>query len=121
MKLKASAAATIGLVVLSAGCGDVRQEASDKRNQQVRGGAVGSQHEEIAKVKVDRAGRIYLNGTPTTIENLRREFTRLAASNGVVWYHREDPAGEPPPEAMEVIKAITDARLPVKLVEKDFE
>ncbi len=120
MKRQRVAAGTLCLVVLSAACGDMRQEASDRREQEIHGGAVESQHENIAKVKVDRAGRIYLNGRQTTIETLRKELARLAASNGVVWYHREDRAGEPPPAAMAVIKAITDARVPVKLMEEDF-
>jgi len=43
-----------------------------------------------------------------------------ATSYGAVWYHRESPGQEPPPEALAVLQAIIDARLPVKLVEKDF-
>lgn len=76
---------------------------------------------EIAKVKVDRAGRIYLNGRITSLESLKREFSRLRKVNGAVWYHRENPGQEPPPEALTVLQAIIDARLPVKLVERDFD
>jgi len=76
---------------------------------------------EIAKVKVDRAGRIYLNGRIVTLENLKRELSRLHKANGAVWYHRENPYQDPPPEALAVLQAIIDARLPVKLLEKDFD
>ena len=76
---------------------------------------------EIAKVKVDRAGRIYLNGRIVTLENLKREFSRLRKVDGAVWYHRENRGQEPPPEALAVLQAIIDARLPVKLLEKDFD
>ena len=76
---------------------------------------------EIAKVKVDRAGRIYLNGRIVTLENLKRELSRLHKVNGAVWYHRENPHQDPPPEALVVLQAIIDARLPVKLLEKDFD
>ena len=76
---------------------------------------------EIAKVKVDRAGRIYLNGRIVTLENLKRELSRLHKVNGAVWYHRENPHQDPPPEALAVLQAIIDARLPVKLLEKDFD
>ena len=76
---------------------------------------------EIAKVKVDRAGRIYLNGRIITLENLKRELSRLHKVNGAVWYHRENPHQDPPPEALAVLQAIIDARLPVKLLEKDFD
>ena len=43
---------------------------------------------EIAKVEVDRAGRIYLNGRIVTLENLKRDLSRLHKVNGAVWYHR---------------------------------
>jgi hypothetical protein len=76
---------------------------------------------EIAKVKVDRAGRIYLNGRIVTLENLKRDLSRLHKVNGAVWYHRENPHQDPPPEALAVLQAIIDARLPVKLLEKDFD
>ena len=76
---------------------------------------------EIAKVKVDRAGRIYLNGRIVSLENLKREFSRLQKVNGAVWYHRENPHQDPPREALAVLQAIIDARLPVKLLEKDFD
>jgi len=76
---------------------------------------------EIAKVKVDRAGRIYLNGRITSLESLKREFSHLRKVNGAVWYHRENPHQDPPPEALAVLQAIIDARLPVKLLEKDFD
>jgi hypothetical protein len=76
---------------------------------------------EIAKVKVDRAGRIYINGRIVTLEDLKREFSRLHKINGAVWYHRENPHQDPPPEALAVLQAIIDARLPVKLLEKDFD
>jgi hypothetical protein len=81
----------------------------------------GREFGEIAKVKVDRAGRIYLNGRIVTLENLKRDLSRLHKVNGAVWYHRENPHQDPPPEALAVLQAIIDARLPVKLLEKDFD
>ena len=81
----------------------------------------GREFGEIAKVKVDRAGRIYLNGRIVTLENLKRELSRLHKVNGAVWYHRENSHQDPPPEALAVLQAIIDARLPVKLLEKDFD
>lgn len=82
---------------------------------------IGREFGEIAKVKVDRAGRIYFNGRIVTLEHLKRELSRLHKVNGAVWYHRENPHQDPPPEALAVLQAIIDARLPVKLLEKDFD
>jgi hypothetical protein len=39
----------------------------------------------------------------------------------VVWYHRENPAGEPPPQGTAVIQLIIKHRLPVSMSTKpDF-
>ena len=81
----------------------------------------GREFGEVAKVKVDRAGRIYLNGRIVTLENLKRELSRLHKVNGAVWYHRQNPHQDPPPEALAVLQAIINARLPVKLLQKDFD
>lgn len=76
---------------------------------------------EIARVKVGQGGTIYLNGRPVSLEELKREFDRLKQASGTVWYYRENPQGKPPPQALAVIQAIVEAKLPVKLFEKDFE
>lgn len=78
-------------------------------------------HGRVAKVKVTVSGQIYLNGLATDLTDLREALLRLQEEQGVVWYHRENPAGEPPEEAMAVIKAVAAARLPIKLCEEDFK
>src|SRR5437867_9577489 len=40
------------------------------------------------------------------IELVRDEFKKLAERNGRVWYFREAPEREPPPQAKEVMQAI---------------
>lgn len=106
-----------GLVFFGVGC----DRESGQRAGQTQERGVVQEFAEIAKVKVDRAGTIYLNGKTVTIEELKQEFARLKHSNGAVWYYRENPRREPSVQAMEVIKAIVDAQLPVKLLEKDFD
>lgn len=78
-------------------------------------------HAAVAKVKVMDTGRIYLNGRSTDLTDLRRAFLRLKEQRGEVWYRRETSTGEPPEEAMAVIKAVSEARLPIKICEADFE
>jgi biopolymer transport protein ExbD len=77
--------------------------------------------DKIAKVKVTKTGYIYLDGKAVSLDQLKQEFAGLKAAKGAVLYFREDPQGEPHPNAMAVIKAITDVKLPVQLVEKDFQ
>src|SRR5260221_519103 len=53
------------------------------------GKGVGSKSlDEIAKVHVDAAGSIFLNGRPATLDDLRKELARVKAANGSVWYSR---------------------------------
>jgi hypothetical protein len=81
----------------------------------------GSPFGAVAKVKVDREGRIYLNGQVTTLEGLKAQLARVKA----VFYFRENPDKAPPPHVAAVIDSVVSAiaaeRLPVKLQEKDFD
>ena len=76
----------------------------------------------IAKIKVNRDGVILLNDETVTIEVLKASLSNLRQSAGsAVWYYRENPTGEPHPNATLVIQAIIDAKLPVRLSTKpDF-
>ena len=105
------------LLLCLLGCEGRSDQPEAKTREQGRVG----QSSEIAKVKVTRTGAIYLNGKGVTMGELKEEFARLTQVNGAVRYHRENPQGEPPPEALAVIQAIIDAKLPVKLLEKDFD
>lgn len=105
------------LVFLGVGCDSGSGQRAGQRQE--RGTVQGSA--EIAKVKVDQTGTIYLNGKRVTLEELKQEFSRLKQVNGTVWYDRENPQGEPPPQAMAVIQAVVEAKLSVRLFEKDFD
>lgn len=71
----------------------------------------------IAKVRVDGAGKIFLNGTQVSLDELMRGLAVLG-KDGVVWYYRENPEAETPAEAEAVIQAIVEAKLPVRLSSK---
>jgi hypothetical protein len=76
----------------------------------------------ITKIKVNHDGIILLNDEAVTIEALKVSLSKLGQTAGsAVWYYRENPAGEPHPNAMLVLQAIVDAKLPVRLSTKpDF-
>ncbi|MEE8624716.1 MAG: hypothetical protein V3T19_05195 [Acidiferrobacterales bacterium] len=107
----------VGLVFLGIGCDTVSEQRPAKTQER---GAVG-ESTEIAKVKVTQAGTIYLGGKFVTLGELKQELARLKQVNGTVWYYRDNPQGEPPPQAMAVIQAIVAAKIPVKMHEKDFD
>jgi hypothetical protein len=77
--------------------------------------------EPVAKVSVLASGVVLLDGTPTTLPALEERLKTVKAANGVVWYHRENPAAEPPPQGTAVVQLIIKYRLPVSMSTKpDF-
>jgi hypothetical protein len=84
--------------------------------------SVHGQEAAVMKVAVMKSGEIFADGSRLDLARLKAAFTKLAAERGSVIYYREDPsAADPHPNAMAVIQAIVEARLPVSLSTKpDF-
>jgi hypothetical protein len=77
--------------------------------------------EKIARIAVFSSGAVQLDGRPTTLPALDAELGKLKADKGMVWYHRENPPGEPPPQGTAVIQLIIKHQLPVSMSTKpDF-
>jgi len=75
----------------------------------------------ILKVSVRVTGAVLLDGEPISLDGLGTKLEGLKADRPVVWYHREAAEGEPPPEAMQVMKLVVDKQLPISLSSKaDF-
>lgn len=68
----------------------------------------------IARISVNAAGEIRLDGTRTTFDALRQQLALLRERNGVVWYHREAAANQPP-EARAVMQLVIEQRLPISM------
>jgi hypothetical protein len=90
------------------------QEAKELPIGSVRGHAV-------AHVKVDLRGGYFLNAKRVSLEELRTECARLSEIGGVVFYYRENPTAEPPPEAEAVIATICEARLALVFASRDYD
>ena len=69
----------------------------------------------VAKVQVLADGTILLDEKQVTIVELETAFADTKRKNGVVWYYRENAVAEPPPQAMLVVEAVVEAKLPIKL------
>lgn len=67
----------------------------------------------VIKVYVDKTGQITANGTPISLEALDSSFNKLKATNGTVYYSRDDVQGEPPAESMKVMDLISKHSLSV--------
>ena len=69
----------------------------------------------VLKIAVMADGRVTVEGCPTTIDSLRASLQALAKQQGVVWYYREAGAAKAPPESSEVIQAVIENGLPIRL------
>jgi hypothetical protein len=72
----------------------------------------------LMKIAVYADGHITADGHPVELAALRQAFTQLKKANGRVLYYREAGNTEPHPNAIEVVKAIIEAKLPVLLSTK---
>jgi biopolymer transport protein ExbD len=105
---------TILVAVLSlAGC--QRDPAPLSRNGAQQAERPGAEVNKVLKVKVTAGGDITADGQPVTLEQLTARLAELKLAGGGVWYHRENAAGEPHPNAMKVIELVAQNKLPVRL------
>ena len=75
----------------------------------------------VALVRVDKTGRVSLNRKHVTAGELRQEFVKLKSLRGTVWYYRENPESDAPPQALEIIELAADMGLPIVMLEVDIE
>ena len=80
---------------------------------------------EVLKVYVDGTGIIHVDGAPSSLDGLRDAVAALNRRGGVVWYYRDRPDEEPPPEVATavdaVMQAILDANVTVEMYEGGFD
>lgn len=69
----------------------------------------------VARVSVLASGEIQLDGHGTDLARLERRLRQLEADGGTVWYYRDHPAQEPPPNALAVLDLIVRSGLPVRM------
>jgi hypothetical protein len=75
----------------------------------------------ILKISVLSTNSVLLNGKEVGPDELSEALSEAEKLNGVVWYYRENPGGEPPPAASQVIQMVIDKKLPISISTKpDF-
>lgn len=80
-----------------------------------------AQSPPVARVSALADGKLLLNGSLADLPVIEAEFQRIKKSQGAIWYYRENPQAEPPPQAMAVIKLVIQYGLPVSMSSKsDF-
>jgi hypothetical protein len=76
----------------------------------------------VIRVSVLSSGTILADESPASLGELDAQLSRIKKGNGVVWYYRENPSGEPPAIASSVIRQVVSHKLPVKMFSKpDFD
>jgi biopolymer transport protein ExbD len=68
----------------------------------------------VSRIKLSRDGRIYLNGKQASLEEVKKDLEQRKAKHGAIKYYRENPQKEATTQALEVIRVIADAKLPVR-------
>lgn len=75
----------------------------------------------IFKISVLSSGSVLLDGKPIQMADLERLFQSAKGKDAVVWYYRESPDAEPPPQAKDVIDLVLKSHLSLSLSAKpDF-
>lgn len=73
----------------------------------------------VLKIVIHADGSILVDGARTNLPEVPAKLVSLTERKGVVWFSRANPEGEPPPNSMEVLKMIMDARRPIQLFTKE--
>ena len=73
----------------------------------------------VMRIVILADGAVLIDGTRTELPDVSAKLSSLAERKGVVWFYRANPQGEPPPNAMEVLKMVIDARRPIQLFTKE--
>jgi len=67
------------------------------------------------------SGRILLEGKKATLARVKKALAKAQSARSAVWYYRESGKGEPPTEAIEIVKLVVAHKLPISLSSKpDF-
>jgi hypothetical protein len=75
----------------------------------------------VLRISALASGRVLLNGNEGTLPDVKKALEKAKSEKAVVWYYRENGKGEPPQQAMEVIKLVIENNLPISMSSKpDF-
>ena len=69
----------------------------------------------VLRISVLSSGRVLLDGKKATVTKVRKALAKTSSEKGTVWYYRESGKGEPPIQAIEIVKLVVGNRLPISL------
>jgi hypothetical protein len=75
----------------------------------------------VVRISVLTSGKVLVDGKESNLSEIKKALGRARSEKAAVWYYRESGKGEPPPQAMEVIKLVIENELPISMSSKpDF-
>jgi hypothetical protein len=75
----------------------------------------------VLRISVLTSGKVLLNGKESNLADVKKALEKARSEKAFVWYYRESGKGEPPQQAMEVIKLVIENNLPISMSSKpDF-
>ena len=75
----------------------------------------------VLRISVLTSGKVLLNGKESDLPDVKKALAKARSEKAFVWYYREGGKGEPPQQAMEVIKLVIENNLPISMSSKpDF-
>jgi hypothetical protein len=75
----------------------------------------------LARVKVERSGRVLLDGSPVTIAALKKALPGLKKHKTRIRYYREGARSEATKQALAVWELVLDSGLPVELCDDEAQ
>jgi hypothetical protein len=69
----------------------------------------------VLQISVLSSGRVLLDGKKATVAKVRKALAKTNSEKGTVWYYRESGKGEPPSQAIEIVRLVVENRLPISL------
>jgi len=75
----------------------------------------------LARDKVERSGKVLLDGSPVTLAALRKALPALKRSRARIRYYREGARSEATKQALAVWELVMDSGLPVELCDDEAQ
>jgi hypothetical protein len=75
----------------------------------------------LTRVKVERSGRVLLDGSPVTLAALKKALPGLKKKKGRIRYYREGSRSEASKAALAVWELVMDSGLPVELCDDEAQ
>jgi hypothetical protein len=69
----------------------------------------------VLQISLFGSGMILMDGKKATIAKVRKALAKASSERGTVWYYRQSGKGEPPRQAIEIVKLVVENRLPISL------